>query len=326
MSSWSLARVYWLRGNGLLFSDWPILVPVFFFFFGRVVEKEGLVIFHVFISTCCDKHGAERWRTQTSCQVERRVSSKGAGINVGLQLCDERARHFEQVFSDGKVEGAVSTLLLWGIDLGSALHQQTEAALTIPPHRQVKWVETMEVGSVDQVGVAFCQVSKQWAERCAVSSQSRQVEWAAPVPVYNAGVRPCPQQHLHHLHLSCDDGKVERCLLEVVGHVEDVLLLAAKQSVNELLNHTCLLVDDSQVQRSVSIAVLDATEVSLDSQENTGVPSAAVLQQGGGGLSGAVRRSVVKRCSYLTELLPERGTCRLSVTRVLGNICLRGGA
>ncbi len=44
----------------------------------------------------------------------------------------------------------------------------------------------------------------------------------------------------------------------------------------------------------VSVAVLDATEVSLDGQKDTGVPGAAVLQQGSGGLSGALRSSAVE--------------------------------
>ncbi len=37
----------------------------------------------------------------------------------------------------------------------------------------------------------------------------------------------------------------------MVGCVEDVLLLAAEQSVDQLLDHTCLLVDNGQVQRTV---------------------------------------------------------------------------
>ncbi len=57
-------------------------------------------------------------------------------------LCDESAGHFEQVFSDGQVEGSVSTLLLRCVDFGSALHQQTEAALVVPPHRQVERMKT----------------------------------------------------------------------------------------------------------------------------------------------------------------------------------------
>ena len=48
----------------------------------------------------------------------------------------------------------------------------------------------------------------------------------------------------------------------------------------------------------VSVAILDATEVSLNSQEDAGVPGAAVLQQGGGGLPGALRRSAVERRSW----------------------------
>lgn len=38
-------------------------------------------------------------------------------------------------------------------------------------------------------------------------------------------------------------------LLEVIGGVQDPLLPAAEQSVDELLCHTCLQVDDGQVQR-----------------------------------------------------------------------------
>lgn len=56
-------------------------------------------------------------------------------------LRDERAGHLEQVLSDGQVEGGVSALLLRRVDLGSALHQQAEAALAVPPHRQVERVK-----------------------------------------------------------------------------------------------------------------------------------------------------------------------------------------
>lgn len=40
-------------------------------------------------------------------------------------------------------------------------------------------------------------------------------------------------------------------LLQVVGRVEDVELLAAEQRVDQLLDHRRLLVDDGQVQRTV---------------------------------------------------------------------------
>ena len=40
-------------------------------------------------------------------------------------------------------------------------------------------------------------------------------------------------------------------LLEVVSGVQDVLLLAAQQGVDQLLDHTGLLMDDGQVQRTV---------------------------------------------------------------------------
>lgn len=56
-------------------------------------------------------------------------------------LGDEQAGHLEQVFSDGQVEGGVPALLLRLVYFGSALHQQTQAALAVPPHSQVKWVE-----------------------------------------------------------------------------------------------------------------------------------------------------------------------------------------
>ena len=57
-------------------------------------------------------------------------------------LCDERAGHLEQVLPDGQVEGSISALLLGRVDLGSALHQQAEAALAVPPDCQVERVET----------------------------------------------------------------------------------------------------------------------------------------------------------------------------------------
>lgn len=44
----------------------------------------------------------------------------------------------------------------------------------------------------------------------------------------------------------------------------------------------------------VSVAVLDATEVSLGCQQDPDVPGAAVLQQGSGGLSGTLRGSAVE--------------------------------
>lgn len=110
-------------------------------------------------------------------------------------------------------------------------------------------------------------------------------------------------------------------LLQLVGCIHDVQLPAAEQSVDQLLNHICLLMDDGQVQRTVGkrttfrqalwflgcadheqgrensrvpVAVLDATELSLDCQQDPGVPGAAVLQQGGGGLSGTLRGSAVE--------------------------------
>jgi len=48
----------------------------------------------------------------------------------------------------------------------------------------------------------------------------------------------------------------------------------------------------------VSVAVLDSTEVSLDCQKDPGVPGAAVLQQGGGRLPGAVRGSALEAGGY----------------------------
>lgn len=70
----------------------------------------------------------------------------------------------------------------------------------------------MVVRGVDQVGVAFSQVSQQGAERGGVSGQRRQVQRTAAVFVQQAGVGPRPQQHLHHLHLPGDHRQVERSL------------------------------------------------------------------------------------------------------------------
>lgn len=70
----------------------------------------------------------------------------------------------------------------------------------------------MVVRAVDQVGVAFPQVSQQGAERGVVPGQRCQVEGAAAVFVQQAGVGPRPQQHLHHLHLPGNDRQVERSL------------------------------------------------------------------------------------------------------------------
>lgn len=44
----------------------------------------------------------------------------------------------------------------------------------------------------------------------------------------------------------------------------------------------------------VSISILDSTEVSLQPQKDPGVPSAAVLQQGGSGLPGGLRGSALE--------------------------------
>lgn len=48
----------------------------------------------------------------------------------------------------------------------------------------------------------------------------------------------------HYLHQTGGGGAY---LLEVVGCVDDALLLAAEQSVDQLLDHTCLMMDDGQV-------------------------------------------------------------------------------
>lgn len=70
----------------------------------------------------------------------------------------------------------------------------------------------MVVRSVDQVGVAFSQVSQQEAEHAVVSGQRRQVKGAASVFVQQTGVGPRPQQHLHHLRLPGDHRQMERSL------------------------------------------------------------------------------------------------------------------
>lgn len=70
----------------------------------------------------------------------------------------------------------------------------------------------MVVRGVDQVGVAFSQVSQQGAECSTVSSQCCQVEGTPAIFVQQAGVRPRPQQCLHHLHLPGDHRQVERSL------------------------------------------------------------------------------------------------------------------
>ncbi len=59
----------------------------------------------------------------------------------------------------------------------------------------------------------------------------------------------------------------------------------------------------SEKNSRVSVAVLDATEVSLDCQKDPGVPGAAVLQQGGSGLSGGLRGSAVQGggCKHKAE-------------------------
>ena len=70
----------------------------------------------------------------------------------------------------------------------------------------------MVVWRVDQVGVAFSQVSQQGAEGGGVSGQRRQVQRAAAIFVQQAGVGPRPQQRLQRLPLACDHGQVERSL------------------------------------------------------------------------------------------------------------------
>lgn len=54
----------------------------------------------------------------------------------------------------------------------------------------------------------------------------------------------------------------------------------------------------SQKHSRVSVSILDATQVSLDGEEDASVSSAAVLQQGGGGLPGALRDSAVEGSSW----------------------------
>lgn len=97
--------------------------------------------------------------------MQRCVPAKRAGVNLGLQLhtgqiqltqrgvmvtslvclwylCDQRAGHLEQVLPHGQVEGGVSALPLRCVDFGSALHQQAEAALAVPPHGEVERMKT----------------------------------------------------------------------------------------------------------------------------------------------------------------------------------------
>ena len=57
-------------------------------------------------------------------------------------LCDESAGHFEVVLSNSQVEGGASTLLLRGVDLSPALHQQTQTALSSLTNSQVERMET----------------------------------------------------------------------------------------------------------------------------------------------------------------------------------------
>lgn len=57
-------------------------------------------------------------------------------------LCDESAGHFEEVLSNSQVEGGASTLLLRGVDLSPAFHQQTQTALSSLTDSQVERMET----------------------------------------------------------------------------------------------------------------------------------------------------------------------------------------
>ncbi len=70
----------------------------------------------------------------------------------------------------------------------------------------------MVVRGVDQVDMAFSQVSQQGAECGVVSGQCCQVKGTTAIFVQQAGVGPRPQQHLHHLHLPGDHRQVERSL------------------------------------------------------------------------------------------------------------------
>lgn len=56
--------------------------------------------------------------------------------------------------------------------------------------------------------------------------------------------------------------------------------------------------DDTCRHSRVSVGVLDAAKVSLDGQEDPGVPGAAVLQEGGSGLPGALRGAAVEGRSW----------------------------
>ncbi len=81
------------------------------------------------------------------CNPVTSLMNTCTGVCTGVCMCvsylrDESAGHLEQVFSDSQVKGGVSTLLFRCVNFGSALHQQTEAALAIPPHSQVQRMKT----------------------------------------------------------------------------------------------------------------------------------------------------------------------------------------
>ena len=75
----------------------------------------------------------------------------------------------------------------------------------------------MVVGHVDQVGVAFPQVSQEGAEQGLVGRQRGQVQRAAALQVPLAWVSPRPQQRLHQPHLTAQHRQVQRRLQPIRG-------------------------------------------------------------------------------------------------------------
>lgn len=66
-------------------------------------------------------------------------------MSIGVSyLRDESADHLEQVLSHSQVEDGISALLLRCVDFCSALNQQAEAALAVPPHSQVERMKTCQ--------------------------------------------------------------------------------------------------------------------------------------------------------------------------------------
>lgn len=81
--------------------------------------------------------------------------------------------------------------------------------------------------------------------------------------IQQCGVCTHLQQEAHHPCLPSDYCQVQRCLVQVIGEVDDPKVLSMINDLGYLLNDTSLPMDNGQVQRRVSVLVLCHQQVAL---------------------------------------------------------------